>query len=131
MIAEYLGKVGIDCQLENMSWTEWLAGPFAGKFDMTLINHVEPLDYAIYTDPSYYFGYDSAVFRDLVQRHALATNARERQQLFVQMQRQLAYDAVNAWLYTPQIGIVLRKGLRGTWMNYPIFAHDIAAMWWE
>jgi len=131
VVAEYLGKVGIDCQLENMSWSEWLAGPFKGQFDMTLINHVEPLDYAIYTDPSYYFGYDSAAFRDLVQRHALAANARERQQLFVQMQRQLANDAVNAWIYTPQIGVVLRKGLRGIWMNYPIFAHDIAAMWWE
>ena len=48
-----------------------------------------------------------------------------------ELQRQLARDAVNAWIFAPQIGTVVRKGLRGTWMNYPIFAHQIAAMWWE
>ena len=106
-------------------------GPFKGQFDMTLINHVEPLDYRIYTDPGYYFGYDSPAFRALAERHASATNARERQMLFSQMQRHLAQDAVNAWIFAPQIGTVVRKGLRGTWMNYPIFAHQIAAMWWE
>jgi len=26
---------------------------------------------------------------------------------------------------------VVRKGLRGTWVNYPIVAHDLGAMWWE
>mgnify|MGYP000750608669 CR=1 FL=1 len=48
-----------------------------------------------------------------------------------QMRVQLARDAVNAWIFAPQVGTVVRKGLRGTWMNYPIFVHDIAAMWWE
>jgi len=51
--------------------------------------------------------------------------------LFAELQRHLAHDAVNAWVFTPRIGTVARKGLRGAWMNYPIFAHDIAAMWWE
>ena len=80
---------------------------------------------------SYYFGYDSPAFRDLVQRHGAADNARERQLLWAELQRQLARDAVNAWIFAPQVGTVVRKGLRGTWMNYPIFVHDIAAMWWE
>jgi len=29
------------------------------------------------------------------------------------------------------VGTVVRKGLRGTWVNYPIVAHDLGAMWWE
>ena len=61
----------------------------------------------------------------------MATNARERQLRFADLQRQLAQDAVNTWVFTPKIGAVVRKGLRGTWMNYPIFAHDIGALWWE
>ena len=80
---------------------------------------------------SYYFGYDSPSFRDLVERHANASNARERQMLFVQIQRHLAHDAANAWIFAPQVATVARKGLRGVWMSYPIFVHDIAAMWWE
>ncbi|WP_024539266.1 ABC transporter substrate-binding protein [Comamonas badia] len=131
LLAHYLAAVGIRVEPVPMTWAQWLAGPFKGDFDMTFINHVEPLDYLIYTDPAYYFHYDSSAFRALVARHATSTNARERQQLFARIQRFLAHDAVNAWIYTPQVGTVARKGLRGAWVNYPIVAHDLAAMWWE
>ena len=131
LIAQDLSRVGIAAELQQLSWEQWLNGPFKGQFEMTLINHVEPLDYQIYTDPGYYFGYDSPAFRSLVQRHASTGNARERQLLWADLQRHLAQDAVNAWIFAPQVGTVVRKGLRGTWMNYPIFVHDIAAMWWE
>ncbi len=131
VVAEYLAQVGIMANIERVEWPQWLAGPFRGQFDMTLINHVEPLDYLIYTDPDYYFGYDSPAFRELAQRHAAATHARERQLRFADLQRHLAQDAVNAWIFAPKIGAVVRKGLRGAWMNYPIFAHDIGALWWE
>lgn len=131
VVAEYLDKAGIQAELRRMQWHEWLDGPFRGDFDITLINHVEPLDYLIYTDPGYYFGYDSPAFRALAEQHALAEHPRARQQLFAQLQRHLARDAVNAWIFTPNLVTVVRKGLRGAWMNYPIFAHDIGAMWWE
>ncbi|MFT3812653.1 MAG: ABC transporter substrate-binding protein [Acidovorax sp.] len=131
VVAEYLAQVGIQTDIERVSWAQWLAGPFKGQFDMTLINHVEPLDYLIYTDPGYYFGYDSPAFRELARRHDEARNARERQLRFADLQRHLALDAANAWIFAPKIGSVVRKGLRGAWMNYPIFAHDIAALWWE
>ena len=131
VVAADLAKVGIDVRLDLLEWGQWLSGPFKGQFDLTLINHVEPLDYQIYTDPQYYFGYDSPAFRSLVERHATSSNARERQMLFVDIQRHLANDAANAWIFAPQVGTVARKGLRGVWMNYPIFVHDIGAMWWE
>jgi len=131
VVAADLAKVGIEVRMDLLEWGQWLSGPFKGQFDLTLINHVEPLDYQIYTDPQYYFGYDSPAFRSLVERHATSSNARERQMLFVEIQRHLANDAVNAWIFAPQVGTVARKGLRGVWMNYPIFVHDIGAMWWE
>ncbi len=131
VLAEYLAAAGIQAELQKLSWQEWLSGPFRGQFDMTLINHVEPLDYLIYTDPEYYFGYDSPAFRTLAREYAQATAARQRQQLFARLQRHLAHDAVNAWIFNPSIVTVVRKGLRGAWMNYPIFAHDIGAMWWD
>lgn len=131
VVAADLAKVGIIVRLEQVEWAQWLAGAFKGNFDMTLINHVEPLDYLIYTDPTYYFGYDSADFRSLAERHAASGNARERQMLFADLQRHLAQDAANVWIFAPQNAAVARKGLRGVWMNYPITAHDIGAMWWE
>ena len=131
VVAQALARVGIKVDIQPVDWAQWLAGTFKGDFDLTLINHVEPLDYAIYTDPNYYFGYDSADFRGLAARHDAAPNARARSLLFAQMQRHLADDAVNAWIFTPQLSTVARKGLKGLWMNYPIFVHDIAAMSWE
>jgi peptide/nickel transport system substrate-binding protein len=131
LLSESLGRIGIRVKPVQVTWPEWLEGPFKGQFELTMINHVEPLDYPIYTDPDYYFGYDSQVFRDLVYQHAASQNARQRQTLLSAIQRQLAHDAVNAWIFASQITAVSRKGLKGWWMNYPIFAHDIAALSWD
>lgn len=131
LLVDALADVGIQVQTAYLTWPQWLEGPFKGNFDLTMINHVEPLDYHIYGDPSYYFGYDSPAFRDLLARHAAADQARERQVLFASMQRHLANDAVNVWIYAAQVTAVSRKELRGWWMNFPIMVHDIAALRWE
>ena len=131
LIAADLAKVGIELRLETVEWSQWLGGVFKGQFDLSLITHVESLDYLIYTDPFYYFGYDSPEFLHLAARHALAGTPRERNRVFAQMQRHLAEDAANAWIFAPQVATVARKGLRGVWMNYPLVVHDIAAMRWE
>ena len=72
VLAAQLAKVGINAKIENVEWAQWLSGTFKGNFDLTVINHVEPLDYLIYTDPGYYFGYDSQAYRDLAQAEAVA-----------------------------------------------------------
>lgn len=131
LVAKQLAAVGIELEIEHMSWADWLSGPFKGDFELTLINHVEPLDYAIYNDPSYYFGYDSAEFRALTAAHRDTDNPRQRNRLLADIQRMLADDAVNAWLYAPQISTVARKGLEGLWVNYPIYVHDLAALRWR
>lgn len=129
-VAKNLADIGIQVTLQELSWPQWLDGPFTGQFDITLINHVEPLDYAIYANPQYYFGYDSPAFRTLLQRHNEAPTPRERQLLLNDIQRFLARDAVNAWIFNANIGTVVRRGLQGAWVNYPMFAHDVAAMRW-
>ena len=130
VVAAMLAKVGINAKIENVEWAQWLSGPFKGNFDLTIINHVEPLDYMQYTNKAYYWGYDSPAFDDLVRRHAGTTNAAERLALWQQMQRQLATDAVNAWLFNPAQVAVARRGLSGLWSSSPIFANDIAAVRW-
>ena len=126
-----LAKVGIVAKIENVEWAQWLSGPFKGNFDMTIINHVEPLDYMQYTNKAYYWGYDSPAFDKLVAQHAGTTNPAERLKVWQQMQRQLATDAVNAWLFNPAQVAVAKKGLKGLWASSPIFANDIAAVRWE
>ena len=132
IIAAQLARVGINCKIENVEWAQWLAGPFKGNFDLTIINHVEPLDYATaYADPNYYFGYDSAKFRGLVATLASTSDGREKGRLWREIQRQLAEDAVNAWIWNPAQVAVFRRGLKGLWNSSPIFANDLSAVSWS
>jgi peptide/nickel transport system substrate-binding protein len=125
-----LAKVGVVAKIENVEWAQWLSGTFKGNFDLTVINHVEPLDYMQYANTAYYWGYDSKTFRDLAAKHAASTNLKERTRLFGELQRQLTTDAVNAYLFNPAQAAVSRKGLKGIWHSSPIFANDIAAVSW-
>jgi peptide/nickel transport system substrate-binding protein len=131
VIAAQLAKVGIQAKIENVEWAQWLSGAFRGDFDLTIINHVEPLDFMVYADPKYYFGYDSASYRELAARYAAATDPKLRLRLFGDIQRQLAQDAVNAYLFNPAQVAVARKGLKGLWASSPIFANDLSAVSWQ
>ena len=131
VVAAMLAKVGVVAKIENVEWAQWLSGAFKGNFDLTIINHVEPLDYMQYANPSYYWGYDSKAFRELAARHAAETNAKERSRLFAELQRMLATDSVNAYLFNPAQVAVAKKGFKGLWANLPILANDLAAMGWQ
>ena len=123
--------MGIIAKIEFVEWAQWLGGTFKGNFDLTVINHVEPLDYMNYADAAYYWGYDSKGFRDLAAKHAAATQAKERTQLFGDMQRMIAKDAVNVFLFNATNTAVYRKGLKGLWSSSPVFANDMSAVSWQ
>jgi peptide/nickel transport system substrate-binding protein len=131
VLAAMLAKVGVVAKIENVEWAQWLSGPFKGNFDLTVINHVEPLDYMQYANTAYYWGYDSKAFRDLAGKHASTIDAKERTRLFGDLQRMLATDSVNAYLFNPAAVAVSRKGLKGLWSNSPIFANDLANVFWQ
>ena len=131
IIASQLAKVGINAKMENVEWAQWLSGAYKGHFDLTVISHVEPLDFGVYADPAYYFGYDAKAYRDLFAAYNGATQAKERTRLLGDLQRQLASDAVNVYLFQlPQFAVANKK-LKGLWSSSPIFANDMAAVSWQ
>ena len=131
VLAAQLAKVGVVAKIENVEWAQWLGGTFKGNFDLTVINHVEPLDYMQYANTAYYWGYDSKAFRDLAAKHAAAVNPKERTKLFGDLQRLIAADAVNAFIFNPSQVAVSKKGLKGLWASSPIFANDMAVVSWQ
>ena len=131
VIAAQLAKVGIIAKIENVEWAQWLGGAFKGNFDLTIINHVEPLDYMQYANTGYYWGYDSKAFRDLTAKYAETGNPKERTRLFAEIQKTIATDQVNAFIFNPAQVAVARKGLKGLWSSSPIFANDMAAVSWQ
>jgi peptide/nickel transport system substrate-binding protein len=131
VVAAQLAKVGIVAKIENVEWAQWLSGAFKGNFDLTIINHVEPLDYMQYTNTGYYWGYDSKDFRDLTAKFAATGDKKERTKLFAEIQKKIAADQVNAFVFNPAQVAVARKGLKGLWSSSPIFANDLAAVSWQ
>jgi len=131
VLAAQLAKIGVNAKIENVEWAQWLSGAFKGNFDLTVINHVEPLDYMAYANPQYYWGYDNPAFRELAAKHSASTNRQERAKLFGDLQRKVASDAVNVFIFNPSNAAVFRKGLKGLWHSSPIFANDLAAVSWQ
>jgi peptide/nickel transport system substrate-binding protein len=131
VVAAMLAKVGVVAKIENVEWAQWLGVTFKGNFDLTIVNHAEPLDYMQYTNTAYYWGYDSKAFRDLAARYAAAGDAKERTKLFGEMQKMLTTDAVNAYIFNPANVSVAKKGLKGLWSSSPIFANDMASVSWQ
>jgi len=132
IVASQLAKVGINAKIENVEWAQWLSGPYKGQFDMTIISHVEPLDFiTVYADPNYYIGYDSKSFRDLVATYNSTTDSKTRLKLLGDIQRQLATDEPAVYLYQLPQFAVSNKRLKGLWSSSPIFANDLAAVSWQ
>jgi peptide/nickel transport system substrate-binding protein len=132
VIAAQLQKVGIVAKLENLEWAQWLSGVYGQKaYDLTVISHVEPLDFGNFARPGYYWNYESAKFNELWQRINTTADAGQRNKLMADAQRLVADDAVAAYLYQPTWITVAKAGLKGLWKDAPILVNDLAALSWQ
>src|ERR1700676_4587747 len=100
IVAAELGEIGIHVAIENLEWAQWLDQVFTRHdFDMSIVGHAEPMDYDIYARDDYYFGYSSPEFKALIAELDDTIDATRRRDLLQQVQRKLAADAVNGFLF--------------------------------
>jgi peptide/nickel transport system substrate-binding protein len=131
VVAGQLVQVGIVVKVETVEWAQWIASVYGQRaYDLTLIAHVEPLDFGNFARQDYYWGYESVVFNDLWARIATTGNAMRRNQLLADAQRLVATDAVAAYLYHPNVVTVANWRLRGLWKHMPIAVNDLSALSW-
>ncbi len=132
VVQAMLSQVGINAKIENVEWAQWLDATFKNKnFDLTVISHVEPNDFVKYADPDYYFQYDNQKAKDLIAKINSTLDKAERTKALQDLQRLLADDAVNVYLYNlPRLG-VYKPGLKGFWVSAPIFVNDLTAVSWQ
>lgn len=132
VIAAQLASIGIRIEIENLEWAQWLDQVFSRhEFDLTIIEHIEPMDFGIYARDEYYFGYSSAEFKSLYAQFQVETNDRVKDELLQRIQTKIADDAVNVFLLqSAQLG-VWRADLNGLWADTPIPANIAASAWFE
>ncbi|VAW14632.1 ABC transporter, substrate-binding protein (cluster 5, nickel/peptides/opines), partial [hydrothermal vent metagenome] len=58
IIAAQLRAVGINVEITNLQWAQWLTEVFKNRdYDLTIVSHTEPYDIGIYARDDYYFQY--------------------------------------------------------------------------
>jgi peptide/nickel transport system substrate-binding protein len=131
IIAAELAKVGITVTIVPIEWAQWLDQVFKrSDFDMTIVSHTEPRDLEIYAREKYYFNYHSDTFRGLYRRYLETLDPKAQASLLTAMQRQLAEDEPNVYLFElPKVGVWNAK-LRGMWENSPTQANDVTEVSW-
>ena len=131
IIAAQLREVGIETEISNLEWAQWLEQVFRGKdFDLTIVSHTEPADINIYARPDYYFQYGDADFVAIMDRLNLTTDPAQRSDLLKQAQTRIAEDYVNGYLFQLAKTGVADARIEGLWENAPTQANDLTAVRW-
>ena len=132
VIASMLAQVGIKAKIENVEWAQWLSAVYGQKaYDLTIISHVEPLDFGNFARPNYYWGYESAEFNVLWAKVQATIKPEVRNKLMAQAQTLVAEQAVSAYLYQPTWITVANSRLKGLPRDMPLFVNDLAALGWQ
>lgn len=128
IVAAELAAVGIKATIVPVEWPQWLDEVYARHaYDMTIVSHAEPADYDIYGRSDYYFGYDGRAVKALLDRLRGTTDPGERHALLGAIQRKIAEDAVNGFLFQFPHLTVANARLTHVWANTPLQATDFAA----
>ena len=132
IVASQLRAVGIEPQIVNVEWAQWLEQVFKNHdFDMTIVSHTEPMDIDIYARPDYYFGYDDPTMRALMAGVEATADPGEQAEILRAAQERVAGHFVNAFLFQlPKISVADAR-LRGLWANSPTQANDMTGVFWE
>ncbi|MBO9407767.1 ABC transporter substrate-binding protein [Shimia sp. R9_1] len=131
IIAAQLRAVGIETEISNLEWAQWLEQVFRGKdYGLTIVSHTEPFDIGIYARPDYYFQYDNPEFQQIMETLNAATDPAERTTLLSEAQTMISEDYVNGYLFQLAFPTIAKAGVQGLWENQPTQATDLTAVTW-
>lgn len=131
IIAAQLRAVGIEAEISNLEWAQWLEQVFKGKdFGLTIVSHTEPFDIGIYANPDYYFQYDNTDFQKLIVDLNGEADPEKRSAMIKKAETIISQDYVNAYLFQLAIPTVAKAGLQGLWKDAPTQATDLTGVSW-
>lgn len=132
IIASQLRAVGINAEISNLEWSQWLEQVFKGKdYGLTIVSHTEPMDIGIYARPDYYFQYDNPAFQQLMTDLNAASDPAARSAILKQAQTIISEDYVNGYLFQLARTSVINAKVQGMWENSPTQANDLTGVSWS
>ncbi len=132
IIASQLRAVGIETEITNVEWAQWLEEVFGNKdYGLTIVSHTEPMDIGIYANPDYYFQYGDPAFVAIMDELNATTDPEGRTALLHDAQRMISENYVNGYLFELAIATVAKAGLSGLWLNQPTASVDLTGVSWS
>jgi peptide/nickel transport system substrate-binding protein len=132
IVASQLRAVGIEAEIINVEWAQWLEQVFTTKdFDLTIVSHTEPMDIGVYARPDYYFGYDDPVMRALIAGVDATADPAEQAEILKAAQERVAGAFVNGFLFQLAKTGVADAKIQGLWANSPTQANDMTGVSWS
>ena len=131
IIASQLRQIGINAEITNLEWAQWIEEVFKSKdYGLSIVSHTEPMDIGIYANPDYYFQYDNPAFQALMKELEATSDPAGRSALLGKAQRIISEDYVNGYLFELAVATVAKAGIRGLWVNQPTAAVDLTVVSW-
>lgn len=132
IVASQLRAVGIDAQIINVEWAQWLEQVFKNRdFGLTIVAHTEPMDIEIYARDDYYFEYHDPVMKSLIWGFDRMPDEADRAEILRAAQERIAQNFVNGYLFQlPKTGVA-NAGIEGLWVNAPTQANDMTGVYWR
>ena len=109
-----LKKIGIDLKVNVVEFSTWLQDVYTNRnYDISLVDHNESHDFASWTDPTYYFGYDNKNVTKLYNEGVAATSDKERDAKFAAAAKLVSEDARPTGCSTTASPPATAKGVEG------------------
>ncbi|MEZ5782670.1 MAG: ABC transporter substrate-binding protein [Rhizobiaceae bacterium] len=127
-----LSEIGVTMNIEASEFpAKWIDEVFIKHdYEMSIIDHAEPMDIDIYSRPTYYFLYKNPAFNELIEKAAVNSEEAERSKLYGEAQKILANDVPALYLFDlPRLNIWSKK-LEGLWENEPISQVYVRDAYW-
>ncbi len=132
VIQQMLAEVGINASIELVEFPgQWLEQVFnaPNEYQMSIIAHVEEFDIEIYSNPAYYYRYDSETFREVLRRARSEPDPTTRKQLYGIAQFLIADDVATFPLYELSNALILDASVEGWWEDEPLPNADATEAW--
>jgi peptide/nickel transport system substrate-binding protein len=127
-----LADVGVKLNIVPSEFpAKWIDEVFIKHdYEVSIVDHAEPLDIDIYSRPGYYFGYKNPKFNDIVAAAEKTSDDNERDKLYGEAEKILAQDVPALYLFDlPHLNILSAK-LEGIWDNEPISENYVRDAYW-
>ena len=127
-----LAEVGLKANIKTLEFpAAWLDTVFTkADYQMSLINHVESRDLAIFGDPTYYFRYDNAEVQKLLEAGDKGSLDDQKAD-YAKAMKILSADAAADWLYLSAKVNVVQDGLKGLPKNAISEGLDVSKLAWN